>query len=98
MSAITVTFDVPVTTYTVEAVDADGDELAYEWVKEGERDCGDFSADGPVARWSHAHPPCPSEPFHPSVVRVTVTDGAGHAVTAVYEGGSEAGTGEAPTG
>ena len=66
-------------------------------MKEGDRDCGEFTTSGPVARWSHPHPPCPEEPFHPSVVRVTVTDGEGHRVTAVYERGSEPGTGEQPS-
>ena len=101
---LSVTFAVPVTTYAVSAADADGDSLTYEWTKDDQRPCGEFTASGDTARWSHPHPPCPDEPVHPSVITVVVSDGHGHSVSVRYTGGSAptdarepAAPGEGPT-
>lgn len=96
VAPIVATFAFPVTTYTVSATDPDGDALTYTWSKTTERDCGDLAANGPTFTWSHPHPPCPQESFHPGTITVVVDDGHGNQVTATYRFGSEPGTGPPP--
>lgn len=96
VSAIQATHFRPVTVYSVEARDPDGDELTYVWRKSAERPCGTFiSSEGNIATWSHPEPPCPKEKVHPGTITVVVSDGEGHRVRAVYPFGSASGVGPA---
>jgi len=96
ISAIDATFSFPVTTYGVLATDPDGDSITYRWEKTKERDCGTLTgANTDTFKWSHPHPPCPNEDFHPGTITVTVSDGTFNC-KAVYPNGSREGIGPEP--
>ncbi|HEV2251260.1 MAG TPA: hypothetical protein VGT60_12220 [Candidatus Limnocylindria bacterium] len=83
------------TFYNVDATDPEGDKLTYTWTKSNP--CGTFTFQDGTAVWGHPHPPCPNEEFHPGTITVTVNDGKGNTITRTYDGGSQSGTGAAPT-
>jgi len=80
------------TTYSVVAVDIDGDPLTYEWSISNP--CGTFTwkPESKSAVWSHPHPPCVAEDVHPATVTVIVRDGRGGETRLSYTGGSASGS------
>ena len=82
----------PVTTYTVEASDPDGDVLTFHW--DSTNKCDLWQPVGETLRWRHEHPPCPeNEPFHPARITVIVLDGRSAGERRTYDGGSRSGIG-----
>lgn len=87
-------FSRPVTTYTVEATDPDGDPLTYTW--SSNVTCGVFTGgNSTTATWSHPDKSlggnCPDEPVHPGAITVTVSDGKGGTDTFTWTRGSDIG-------
>lgn len=78
----------PQTTYTAETADPDGDQLTYEWSLSATCGIFDWKPTSNVSQWLHPHPPCPTEPHHPGVIKVTVRDGRGGEATLSYLSGS----------
>lgn len=81
----------PRTIYVVEASDPDGDNLSYVW--EWDISCGEISFSGERAVWTHPHPPCPNEDFHPGTITVRVSDDRSAPISRVYTMGSASGVG-----
>ncbi len=87
-------FSRPVTTYTVEASDPDGDALTYAW--SFNVTCGTTAGGNSTsATWSHPDRSiggnCPDEPVHPGAITVTVTDGKGGRDSYTWTRGSDVG-------
>ncbi|HKW77585.1 MAG TPA: hypothetical protein VJQ09_00720 [Candidatus Limnocylindria bacterium] len=88
------TFSRPVTTYTVEATDPDGDTLTYTWTSNAF--CGVFTGgNSTTATWSHPDKSlggnCPDEPVHAGAITVTVSDGKGGTDSFTWTRGSDTG-------
>lgn len=97
---IVATFSFPVTTYTFDVTDPDGQPVDQRWAKGADmqgdgRDCGSFTYSGEVAQWSHAHEPpdnCPEESPHPSAFYSVAVDSIGWTISNMYNEGSSVGT------
>ncbi len=87
IGSISATLNPPNTFYSVTATDPDGDTLSFVWTNSNS--CGSFTYSGNQATWSHPHPPCGEETYHPSTITVIVNDGHGHEVTRTYDKGSQ---------
>src|SRR6185503_3006989 len=73
VGGIIATFVQPVTSYTVQASDPDGDPLRYSWTSTNP--FGTYTgATTQTFAWSHPHPPCPDETSHPGTITVQIND------------------------
>jgi hypothetical protein len=97
---ISATFSFPITTYTFDVTDPDGEPIDQRWAKGADlagdvRNCGSFTGAGETADWSHAHGPpdnCPDESPHPSAIYSVAVDSIGWTITSMYNEGSSVGT------
>ena len=87
------TFERPITTYTVQATDPDGDAITYTWTASIQ--CGTFASSGATATWSHPDRSiggnCPDEPVHPGAITVVAADKAGASTSYTWTRGSDVG-------